>query len=389
MHRESAVAPLNEAPARRQHVPDGEVKVVAAGEHEEVRLHQGFPEAATAHNEGAVVILERGRQGFGRARAVPIDEHDHGEVAELAVALGGVGRVHVPLPSVRPEHHGALGQELRGHFDRCDHIAAGIAAQVQHHPPHALALEVLESPMHFVGGGGPEILETHVPGRRIHHAHQGDGLRLQEISLQRDGERVWLEPRAALELEAELRAFLARHAKRELVDVEPRDGRVIHGDKAVAGEDAGARGGAARVDAEDGHRAVDFFERQAGDGQLTALQGVPTLKVGAREEEAMRIEGVQHAVDRRPHELRIGHGIHVVQADVVQDPREGLQLFVGGPLLGGQSDCRTDGQQDASRQSESSAEFPGVVWHRRSEWHSGSGRWRESGYTQPGRRSAC
>jgi len=62
------------------------------------------------------MVLERGGQGFGGARAAAIDQHDERRGGELAVAL--VTKV-VSISFFRPgaEHHrvlGKLGRELHG-----------------------------------------------------------------------------------------------------------------------------------------------------------------------------------------------------------------------------------------------------------------------------------
>ena len=171
---------------------------------------------------------------------------------------------------------------------------------------------------------------------------------MQVIPFHGDRERIGLEPRAALELQAHFGALLPRHAQRDLFDVEARNGGVVDGREAVAREDAGAGSGAAGGDAEHGDGAVHVLKRQAGDGEVAPLQRIAPLPVVAGEEQTVRIQRVQDAIDRGPHHLRVGDRIHVVEADVVQDAGEGLQLLVGGALLRhrvGQSDRRTAGQQ--------------------------------------------
>jgi hypothetical protein len=55
----------------------------------------------------------------------------------------------------------------------------------------------------------------------------------------------------------------------------------------------------------------------------------------------MGIERMQHAADRGRDELTVAHGIRVVDADVIENAGKGLELFVGGALLGlGRGDRR-------------------------------------------------
>ena len=95
VERNACVVALDEAAGRRVVVIGGERE---AGVFAEVvdGLHQALAEGGFAHDQRAVVILQRAGDDFGRRSGVAIDQHDDGEgLAVVAVrrhvVLVGVG----------------------------------------------------------------------------------------------------------------------------------------------------------------------------------------------------------------------------------------------------------------------------------------------------------
>ena len=53
------------------------------------RLHRPLAEAALAHDQRAVLVLERARDDLARRGGARIGEHDHGQAVRVVAGLGG------------------------------------------------------------------------------------------------------------------------------------------------------------------------------------------------------------------------------------------------------------------------------------------------------------
>ena len=106
------------------------------------------------------------------------------------------------------------------------------------------------------------------------------------------------------------------------------------------------------------HRGEALFilQRDPGRRQLSPFHRILAAEFGQRLVAAVRIEGAQHAVDRRVDQDRIGDGIDVVEPDVVEHGREGLQLFVRRALLRGE-------RRGGAKRGEENGDSPGIRAH--------------------------
>ena len=117
-------------------------------------LHQALAEGGFAHDQGAVVILQRAGDDLRGRSGVAVDQHDDGE-GLAAVAVGG----RVVLVGIGASALGddglALGQQVVADIDRLAQQAAGIVAQVEH---QALQIaEAVDGLVHLLAGGLLEL----------------------------------------------------------------------------------------------------------------------------------------------------------------------------------------------------------------------------------------
>ena len=219
------------------------------------------------------------------------------------------------------------------YLDGRDDEAAGIAAQVEDRAAHTLRLESVERVVQLFGGRDAELLQPHVPGDRIHHTDHRHRRDHEEVPLDRDSQRVRLESRSPLQPQPDFAPLGPREAQLERAHRDPDDQGVVDGDEAVAGLNAAFGRRTLGRHGQHGDRAVDLFEVHPDHRELTPLQGADLFEFRARIERAVGVERPQHAVDRGPHQLGVGHGVDVVGADVVQHAGKRLQLFVRRALL--------------------------------------------------------
>ena len=73
---DALIAALDDATAGRNDARDRQHHDVTGRCQQERRLHERFAKAPPADDQGAIVILQRSREGFGCARTVLVDEHD-------------------------------------------------------------------------------------------------------------------------------------------------------------------------------------------------------------------------------------------------------------------------------------------------------------------------
>jgi hypothetical protein len=121
---------LNAAAAGREVPRDRELERAAVGQVDHA-LNAALSEGALAHDERAMVILQRAREDLCRARAVPVDEHDDGKLRSRPRRPRPRFVLRLPVaPAGRDDH--ALAQELIGDEHGFVQQSAGVEAQVQH-----------------------------------------------------------------------------------------------------------------------------------------------------------------------------------------------------------------------------------------------------------------
>jgi hypothetical protein len=123
---------VDAAPARRVPLGRGELERVAAVEREE-RLHEPLAEARRAHEQRAVVVLQRAGDDLARRRRAAVD-HDHERDGRAHRLLGGHVHLRLALP---PRWLSTSCPRLRKRLlvaDRLLEDAARVAAQVEDHP---------------------------------------------------------------------------------------------------------------------------------------------------------------------------------------------------------------------------------------------------------------
>ena len=89
-------------------------------------LHQALAEGGFAHDQGAVVILQRAGDDLGGRGGVAIDQHDDGEGLAAVAVGGGVDLVGIGAAALRDDGL-ALGQQVVADIDCLAQQAAGIA----------------------------------------------------------------------------------------------------------------------------------------------------------------------------------------------------------------------------------------------------------------------
>ena len=191
--------------------------------------------------------------------------------------------------------------------------------------------------MHVPTSPELEILKTYESGHGISHADRQCRADRRRSPFQRNRECVRLEPRASCQRQSYLAPLFAHEARLELLEWQPRHGRVVQREDPVPRQQAGPSRRALRDDPLDGERAILVLEGQARRDEATLLPSGEALPVLAPYEITVRIKRVQRPVDRRLHEVRDAHRIDIVRPHVVQHTRERLELLVRGALLGPQN----------------------------------------------------
>ncbi len=317
---------------RHAHALDGDVagrEVLGDGELEggllgrdlgEDELHAALAESLLAHDQRAVVVLERAGDDLARARAAAVHEHDervHG------LGAGGLGALLLtPLGEADGGDDGAVEEELVGDARGLLEQAARVAAEIEHEPADGAAgLELLERGVQLGRARLLERLEPHVADAVVQAARldradlddlaaqlEGLGVLPAAFALARDPDR---DLGAGLAAEAP-HGVVERHVERRLVvdlhdAVEPLDLRaprrrvghgVHHGQHLIADGD---------------HDAQPAERPRRGEVHLLVV-------VGAHEDR-VRVERVQHAVARRVLDLA---EIDLGPAEVLLEEREHL-----------------------------------------------------------------
>ena len=158
VERNARVVALDE-PARRRVVVIGGQR--QAGVLAEVvdGLHQALAEGGLAHDQRAIVILQRAGDNLSRRSRVAVHQHHDGEGLAVVAVRGRVVLVGIGAPALRNDGL-PLGQQVVADIHRLAQQAAGVVAQVKH---QALQVaEAVDGVDHFLRRGLLELGEVDV-----------------------------------------------------------------------------------------------------------------------------------------------------------------------------------------------------------------------------------
>ncbi len=135
-------------------------------------LNEALAEGGFAHDQGAIVILQRAGDNLSGRSRVAIDQHHDGEVFAVVAMRGHVVLVRIGAAALRNDGL-PLGQQVVANVHRLAQQASGIAAQVKDQ-----ALErpkALDGVFHFLAGGLLELGEVDVADAGANLVFQIDG----------------------------------------------------------------------------------------------------------------------------------------------------------------------------------------------------------------------
>jgi hypothetical protein len=257
---------------------------------------ESLPERRPPRNEAAIVILDGAGDDLRRARAVAVHQHHERQVLVLAVLLGKVPILGVVDAPVRVDDQLAALEEAIGDADRLIQRAAGVVAEIEHQTLHPFRRQVLQRAADFLVGRFRKISELDIAGLVVDHDRAADGGDVHLVALDRevdeavvadpaDGD-VDFGPLGALQLADR---FFAGPALGVLI--------VYSGDDVPAAQ-ALPVGGRILEHRHHGDVAVDHLDLDA-QAVVPAFLALAQLLILTRIEEVrMRIERLQHAVDR-------------------------------------------------------------------------------------------
>jgi hypothetical protein len=121
-----------------------------------------------------------------------------------------------------------------------------------------------------------------------------------------------------------------RQADLELLGALRTDRRAVHRDELITGEDVESGRRRAGGDAGDDRRATDEHERNRHGMELPRpkLFFLRRVEPHGRNHVRVRIRGPHHPLDRRHEQVMRVDRIRVIHADLVEDLREHLEVFV-------------------------------------------------------------
>jgi hypothetical protein len=134
-------------------------------------VHQRLAERGLADDERTVVILQRARHDFRRARAAAVHQRNHRNPQVFTAFRGPVFRVGILHAAVRGHDQIPARQEAVGHLDRLIERTARIRAQVEHQALHATLGQVGERVAELLVGVLAEVRHAHVTGGGVDHEH--------------------------------------------------------------------------------------------------------------------------------------------------------------------------------------------------------------------------
>ena len=136
------------------------------------RLHQALAEGGFAHDQGAVVILQRAGDDLSRRSGIAIHQHHDGEGLAVVAVGGRVVLVGIGAAALGDDGL-SLGQQVVADLNRLAQQAAGIAAQVEDQPLQVG--EAVDGVVHFLGRGLLELGQVNVADAGTNLVFQIDG----------------------------------------------------------------------------------------------------------------------------------------------------------------------------------------------------------------------
>ncbi len=135
-------------------------------------LHQALAKGGFAHDQGAIVILQRAGNDFGGGSGVTIDQHDDGEGLAAVAMRRGVVLIGVGAAALRNDGL-ALGEQVVANIDGLAQQAAGILAQIENQTLEVA--EAIDGVFHLLAGGLLELREMDVADAGTNLEFQIDG----------------------------------------------------------------------------------------------------------------------------------------------------------------------------------------------------------------------
>ena len=170
VQRDAGVVALDQAARRRVVVVGGQRQAGILAQVVD-GLHQALAEGGFAHDQRAVVILQRAGDNLGRRGRVAVDQHHDGEGLAAVAVGGGVVQVGIGAAALRDDGL-ALGQQVVADVHRLAQQAARIARadrapdpsdrRSRRWPRHLLARRLLELRQMDVADAGTNlVLQIH------------------------------------------------------------------------------------------------------------------------------------------------------------------------------------------------------------------------------------
>ena len=318
------------AAARRREVAGGrqlERGRVAQGQH---RLHRSLAEAALAHHQRAMLVLQRAGDDFGRRCRTCVDQHDHRQALRVVARLGVIAFDIALLPAALRHDLAALQE---GVADRHGLVqqAAGIGAQVQHIAGRLVAQALVDAAdrlAHVGPGIGRETDDGDDADILLHLPL--DGLELDDLARQRQVDRLVAARAHQRQLQAG--AGRAAHLVDRLVQRAAIDELAIDMGDIIAGLDPRAPGGGVLRRRDHLDRAILLRDRQAQAAIAALGLGAQILEVARVEEAGMGVEAGEHAVDRTLDQLFVVDLLDIIGADLLEHVHEFIERLVARRL---------------------------------------------------------
>ncbi|OQC73336.1 MAG: hypothetical protein BWX45_00528 [Deltaproteobacteria bacterium ADurb.Bin002] len=290
-------------------------------------LHGRFSEGLRPHNQRPAVVLQGARHNLRRAGRAFIHQDDNGRVDFLvaAVARRGFG-FHLFRPAAGGHNHARLQKHV-GHFYGLGQQSARIVAQIQHQALHGLGFfghvgkrfaQVIGGS--FMEGGNPNVADM------VIKSLCPDAFYLNHGAGQRDVPR--LDHILPQNRYGHLGVFRAAQLLHGLHNRNVFCGFTVNLDDRIAGFHARLE---RRCVLDGGH----YRQHVLQDGNFNADSAETPLRFHfqllvklRRHKRAVRIERLDHAVDRALNQNRRIDFFHVVFLHHIQDFIEGFNLLV-------------------------------------------------------------
>ena len=325
---------LNRAAVRRV-IASGRELEAGVGAERQDGLHRTLAECLSAHDDGALVVLQRASDDFRRRCGAAIDQHDHrhaldrgGKVLQIILAapahVVAFGRrethLRVGCAAVGVDHQHVLRQEGGGDTYGNIEQASRVAAQIKHQTGKvALLVEIADRLRYVFAGVFLELNHAQIAVAGLDqlgpHAAEVD-----DFAGQRKRQRCI--DILARDDQRDLRAGLAAHFLDRLGQGEAAGDGFVDLDDEVAGLDTRTecRGILDRRNDFDDPVFDADFDAEATElalgRDLQFLERIGIEKVG------MRVQAVDHAVDGFADELIVRYRLDIVALDPAEHRRE-------------------------------------------------------------------